>query len=277
MATLKDKTIVITGASRGIGRAIALRCAQDGANLVLAAKSLEPHPKLPGTLLTVAEEVKKAGGNPLVVQTDVRDEAQVKAMAEKAATEFGTIHAVVNNAGAIWLQDTANTPMKRFDLMFGVNVRAAFMCVQACLPWLEKAGAEGGAHILNLSPPISLKDKWFENHVAYTASKFSMTMMALGQAAELREKNIAANTLWPKTAIWTAAVAWLMGEEAKANSRKPDIMADAAHEILLSKPSELTGQMLVDEDFLKTRGVTDFEPYAYEPGAELIGDLFVET
>lgn len=273
MSTLKGRTIVITGASRGIGRAIALKCAKDGANIVIAAKTADPHPKLAGTIFTVAKEVEEVGGQALALQVDVREPEQINHMVQQAAQRFGGIDVLINNAGAIKLTTTDATPVKAFDLMMSINVRATFLCSQACLPYLEKSNA---AHIINLSPPINLKPKWLENHVAYTISKFGMSMCTIGMAAEFRDRKIAVNSLWPRTAIDTAAITMLMGDEAARNCRKPDIMADAAYALLTLSPTEVTGEHLLDEDFLRTRGVTNFEQYACVPGETLYPDFYVD-
>ena len=269
--SLKDKTILITGASRGIGRAIALRCAQDGANLVLAAKSVTEG-KLPGTIHSVAEEVVAAGGKALAIQVDVRDEAQVESMVAKTVDEFGRLDALINNAGAINLTPLSTTPPKRMDLMLDINQRAVLLCSHFCIPRLKEAG---GGHIINLSPPISLKPKWFGNHVAYTISKYGMSMATIGLAEELRENKIAVNSLWPRTIIATAAINWLMGEDGMKNSRTPEIMADAAYEILCSD-AEVTGNHFIDEALLKDRGCTDFKKYSNNPDEEPMLDLFVD-
>ena len=271
--TLKNKTIVITGASRGIGREMALRFAREGANIVIAAKSSVPHPKLPGTIFTVAEEVEKAGGKALPIKVDVKEELEVQAMAVAAMKEFGGIDALVNNAGAIALSPVTETSMKRYDLMQDTNVRAAFLCAQACLPFLTKSP---NPHILNLSPPISLDPKWLAGHVAYTLSKYGMSLVTLGMAEEFRKMGIAVNSLWPRTLIATAAVKFVMGEEGMKASRLPAIMADAAYAILISPSRELTGKHLLDEDFLRTKGMSDFSGYHAVPGAKLRNDLYVE-
>lgn len=270
---LHAKTILITGASRGIGREMALRFAADGANLILGAKTLEPDPRLPGTLLEVAKEVEKAGGRAVPVKVDVRDEAQVHAMVEKGAAEFGGIDALVNNAGAIFLAGTAETPMKRFDLMHQVNTRAVFLCTQACLPYLKKAG---GGHVINLSPPFSTDPKWYAGHLGYSLSKYGMTLCTIGMAEEFRAFGISVNSLWPRKIIGTAATRMLLGDRGMIAARLPAIMADAAYEILITAPDKLTGETLIDEDFLKTRGVKNFDRYAAQPGVEALPDLFVE-
>ncbi|MES2504996.1 MAG: NAD(P)-dependent oxidoreductase [Myxococcota bacterium] len=273
MKTLKNHTIFITGASRGIGREIALRCARDGANIVIAAKSAEPHAKLPGTIFSVAKEVEEAGGKALPLQLDVRDTDQIAQVVQKAAIHFGGIDVLVNNAGAIRLTSTDATPAKSFDLMMGVNARATFFCSQACLPYLEKSQ---NAHILNLSPPITFEPKWLQNNLAYTMTKYGMSLCTVGMAAEFRDKRISVNSLWPRTAIWTAAIDMLMGEDAMNKSRKPAIVSDAAHALFLTPGGEITGQWLIDDDFLKSQGITDFDQYACVPGTtDLIPDFFV--
>jgi citronellol/citronellal dehydrogenase len=279
MASLKDKTIFITGASRGIGREIALRCARDGANIVVTAKTAEPHASLPGTIHSVAAEVEAAGGKALALQLDVRDETAIAAAVVEAARVFGGIDILVNNASAIMLTGTAATPMRRFDLMQGVNTRGTFACSQACLPYLEKSAAAGrNPHILTLSPPISLKPRWFKDHVAYTISKYGMSMCTLGMAEEFRALGIAVNSLWPRTTIATAAIAVNFPEAILKASRKPAIMADAAYAIFNrdSRSAGATGNFYLDEAVLREAGVTDFEPYAVTPGAKLYTDLYLE-
>lgn len=269
--SLKNRTIIITGASRGIGRSIALRCAKDGANIVLAAKSVEEG-KLPGTIYSVAEEVEKAGGKALPLQIDVREPEMVEMMVKETVKRFGSLHALINNAGAINLTPLEATPPKRMDLMLDINMRAVLMCSHFCIPELKKSG---GGHIISLSPPLSFDPKWYGNHVTYTISKYGMSMATIGLAEELREAKIAVNSLWPKTLIATAAVNWLMGDDGIKQSRTPEIMADAAYEILKSGP-ELSGKMLIDESFLRERGYTDFKKYQNDPTTEPMLDLFVE-
>ncbi len=271
--SLKGKTIFITGASRGIGREIALRCARDGANVVLAAKTVDPHPTLAGTIHGVAQEVEGAGGRALPLKVDVRDENAVRAAVERTVAAFGGIDILVNNASAIMLTGTLETPMKRFDLMFGVNVRGTFACSQACIPHLMKAG---NPHILNLSPPLSIDAKWFKNHTAYTMSKYGMSMCTLGMSAELAEHGIAVNSLWPRTTIATAAIEVNFPAEILRASRKPAIMADAAHAIFNRDSRRHTGMFYVDEAVLREEGMTQFEHYAVTPGARLYSDLFLE-
>lgn len=270
---LKGKTLFITGASRGIGLAIALRAARDGANISIAAKTTEPHPRLPGTIFTAAEEIEKAGGKALPCVVDIRDEAQIaQAVAQTVAT-FGGIDILVNNASAISLTGTVETPMKRYDLMHSVNVRGTFACSQACIPHLAKSS---NPHILNNSPPLNIEARWFAPHVAYTMSKFGMSLCVLGMAEELRDQGIAVNALWPRTVIATAAVKNLLGgDETLRGSRKPEIMADAAHAILTKPSRQFTGKFCIDEEVLRQAGTTDFSKYQLMPGAELLPDFFI--
>ncbi len=273
MNTLSNRTVFITGASRGIGEAIAVKAAADGANVVIAAKSDRPHPKLPGTIHSVAEAVEAAGGRALPIKLDIRDEEAVAAAMGQAAGHFGGIDVLVNNASAIYLAGTADVPMKRFDLMFGVNVRGTFVCSQAALPYLEKSE---NPHILNLSPPLNMSARWFEPHVAYTMAKYGMSMCVLGMAGELRDQGIAVNALWPRTVIATAALAMLGGEVRPGNCRKPEIMADAAHWILTRPSGEVTGEFFIDDEALARAGITDLDGYAVEPGQWLHPDLFLD-
>ncbi len=272
MPSLKGKTVFITGASRGIGREIALRCARDGAHVVVTGKTAEPHAKLPGTIHTVCDEIVKAGGQGLAIQLDVRDEDAVEAAIDRAAGHFGGIDVLVNNASAIMLAGTRNTPVKRFDLMLGVNVRATFAASRACIPHLEKSS---NAHILTLSPPLNIDARWFKDHVAYTISKYGMSMCTLGMAAELKGAGIAVNSLWPRTTIATAAIEFNFPKAVLDASRKPAIMADAAHAILTRDAKSCTGNFFIDEDVLREAGVTDFDAYACRPGVPLFTDLFV--
>lgn len=277
MAGLKGKTLFITGASRGIGREIAIRCGRDGANVVIAAKTTDPHPRLAGTIHSAAQDVTAAGGEALALQLDVRDENAVHAAVERAAAHFGGIDIVVNNASAIMLTGTAATSMKRFDLMFGVNVRGTYACSQACLPYLVKSANAGrNPHILNLSPPLNLQSHWFKDHVAYSMSKYGMSMCTLGMAAEFRTQGVAVNSLWPRTAIATAAIEVHFPPEILKASRKPAIMAEAAHAIFNRDSRVATGNFYVDETVLREEGVTDFEHYAVTPGTKLYTDLFFE-
>jgi len=274
MASLAGKTLFITGASRGIGKAIALRAARDGANVVIAAKTAEPHPKLPGTIYTAAEEIEAAGGRALPVVVDVRFEEQVAAAVEQAVAAYGGIDALVNNASAISLTSTVKTEMKRFDLMHQVNTRGTFLCSKLCIPHLKRAD---NPHILNLSPPLNMNPRWFKNHVAYTMAKYGMSMCVLGMAEELRSAGIAVNALWPRTTIATAAVQNLLGGDAMVRcSRTPEIVADAAHAVLTKPSRELTGQFLIDEEVLVGEGVTDLTAYAVDPTQSLMTDLFLD-
>ena len=248
MANLQGKTLFITGASRGIGKAIALRAAADGANIAIAAKTAEPHPKLPGTIHSAAAEIEAAGGRALPLQVDIRDEAQIQAAVERTVATFGGIDILINNASAINLTGTLETPMKRFDLMLGVNTRGTFACSQACIPHLRKAA---NPHILNLSPPLNLDPKWFEHHVAYTMAKYGMSLCVLGMAEEFKADGIAVNALWPRTVIATAALAMLGGLTPPENCRKPEIMADAAHVILTRDSRGRTGNFYIDDEVLR--------------------------
>jgi citronellol/citronellal dehydrogenase len=273
MRTLEGRTLFITGASRGIGREIALRAAKDGARVAVVAKTSEPHPKLPGTIHSVAAEIEAAGGKALPLQLDVRDENAIADAVRRTAEAFGGIDILVNNASAISLTPTLQTPAKRFDLMFGVNVRATFLCSQACIPHLKKSS---NAHILTLSPPLGMRPKWFAGHVAYTMSKYGMSMCTLGMAEELRADGIAVNSLWPRTTIATAAVEVHFPPAILRASRHAAIMADAAHSILTSDARTNTGNFYVDEDVLRKNGIEDFERYAVTPGVAPFRDLFVE-
>lgn len=270
--SLAGRTVFITGASRGIGRAIALRCARDGARVVITGKTDAPHPTLSGTIHSVAAEVHAAGGEALAIQLDVRDQDAVSTAVEQAARRFGGIDVLVNNASAISLTSTAATPLKRWDLMHQVNVRGTFACAQACLPWLERSP---NPHILTLSPPLNLKPRWFRDHVAYSVSKYGMSLCTLGFAAEFAARGIAANSLWPRTTIATAAVEVYFPEAVSA-SRTPRIMADAAWWVLTQPATQCTGNFFVDEEVLRAAGVTDFSVYAVTPGAPLAADLFLD-
>jgi len=272
MSSLAGKTLFITGASRGIGLAIARRAARDGANIVIAAKSAVPNPKLPGTIHTAAADIEAAGGRALALQVDIRDEAEVVAAAAQAAEHFGGIDIVVNNASAIWLAGTEGTPMKRFDLMHQVNTRGTFLVTQACLPYLKKAA---NPHVLMLSPPPSLDPKWFAPHTAYTIAKMGMSLCVLGMSPEFAPLGIAVNALWPRTVIATAAIAMIDGVKAE-HCRKPEIVADAAHAMLTRPARDYTGHFAIDDEVLRETGVTDFGQYAVRPGADLLPDLFLE-
>ena len=271
--SLQGKTLFITGASRGIGREIALKAAAEGANIVIAAKSAEAHPKLPGTIHTVAAEVEAAGGKALALQLDVRDENAVKAAMAQAAGHFGTIDALINNAGAIRLVGVEHLDPKRFDLMHQINTRAVMVCSQAALPYLK----DSQGHILSLSPPLNLDPKWFANYGPYTTTKYGMSMLTLGMSEEFRKYGISVNSLWPKTVIATAAIEFEAGGPAVMKAaRLPAIMADAACAILASRERSITGRLLIDEDFLREQGQSDFEQYRYDPNGKLMTDLFVE-
>ncbi len=272
MADLTGKTLFITGASRGIGKAIALRAARDGANIAIAAKTVVPHPKLPGTIFTAAAEIEEAGGRALAIRTDIRDEEQVAAALEQAAGELGGIDILVNNASAIFLAPAEATPMKRYDLMQAVNARGTFLCSKLAVPYLERAE---NPHILTLSPPLNLKPKWFAGHTAYTMAKYGMSMTVLGLAEELRAAGIAVNALWPATAIDTAALRMLGGVVTPEQTRTPEIVADAAHAILTRPSREHTGHFHVDEEVLRAEGVDDLDRYAVEPGHALYPDFFL--
>ena len=275
--TLAGKRIFITGGSRGIGLAIALRAAADGASIAIAAKTSDPNPKLPGTIHTAAAEIEAAGGKALAIQCDLRDELQIEAAVNQAAEAFGGIDILVNNASAINLTRTDATPAKRFDLMFDVNVRGTFLTSQAALPHLRKSGAEGrNPHILNLSPPLSMKPVWFKNHVAYTMAKYGMSMCVLGMAEEFKRDGIAVNALWPRTVIDTAALQMIPDIDALAG-RKPEILADAAYIIFNRPAAECTGNFFVDDELLASEGITDLEKYSVTPGTkDFLYDFFLD-
>jgi len=271
--SLAGKTLFITGASRGIGLAIALRAARDGANIAIAAKTAEPHPRLSGTIYTAAEEIERAGGKALPLVVDVRDEAVVRDALDRTAARFGGVDIVVNNASAISLTPVADTDMKRFDLMHQINARGTFVVSKWAIPHLEKAA---NPHILMISPPLDMQEKWFAPHTAYSMSKFGMSLVVLGLAGELRSRNIAVNALWPRTVIATAAIQNLLGGDARMRqARKPEIMADAAHAVFCKPARELTGRFLIDDNFLAECGVTDFERYRIDPAQPLARDFFV--
>jgi len=275
--SLKGKTLFITGASRGIGLAIAKRAAADGANIAIAAKTTEPHPKLPGTIYSAAEEVEKAGGRALPLVCDIRDEQSVKDAVAATAEKFGGIDICVNNASAISLTDTLNTPMKRFDLMFGVDVRGTFMSSQICVPHLIESAKKGRhPHILNLAPPLNLDPKWFQYHTAYTMAKYGMSMCVIGMAAEFRDRGVAVNGLWPRTIIATAALQVIPGAVWQ-KGRTPEIMADAARVVLSKQNCEWTGKIHIDDEVLASAGITDLSGYAATPGnTSYYPDLFLD-
>jgi citronellol/citronellal dehydrogenase len=275
--SLQGKTLFVSGASRGIGLAIALRAARDGANVAIAAKSDRPHPKLPGTIHSAAADIEAAGGKALAMQVDIRDENLVADAAKRCADRFGGIDILVNNASAISLTGTAETPMKRFDLMFGVNVRGTFVCSQACLPYLKQSAQAGrNPHILNLSPPLNMKAHWFAPHVAYTMAKYGMSMCVLGMAQEFKSDGIAVNALWPRTVIATAALNVIAMADPKLG-RTPEIMADAAHAILTKDAKTCTGNFFIDDEVLRSEGVTDLDQYAVTPGnKEFLPDFFLD-
>ncbi len=274
--SLKGKTIFISGGSRGIGLAIVKRAAADGANVAIAAKTVEPNPKLPGTIHSAAAEIEEAGGKALALACDIRDEEQVVAAARKTAETFGGIDILINNASAINLTPTEATPIRRFDLMFGVNVRGTFLCTQACLPYLKQsAERKRNPHILTLSPPLNMNPRWFAPHVAYTMAKYGMSMCVLGHAAEFRPYGIAVNALWPRTVIQTAALQMIPGVKPE-HCRTPQIVADAAYQVLISDSATNTGNFFIDDEVLKQAGVTDFSKYSVVPGSrELVPDLFL--
>ena len=271
--SLKSKTLFVTGASRGIGLAIALRCARDGANVAIAAKTTEPHPKLSGTIHTAAEDIEKAGGRALPLVVDVRDETAVKGAIERTAERFGGLDIVVNNASAISLTTTPQTDMKRFDLMHGINTRGTYLVSKYAIPHLERAE---NPHILMLSPPLDMQERWFAPHLAYSLAKYGMSLCVLGLAGELRDRGIAVNALWPRTTIATAAIRNILGgEELMRASRSPEILADAAYAIFNKPSREFTGRFLIDDSFLAAEGVTDFERYRVDPSVPLAPDFFV--
>ena len=272
MSNLRNKTIFITGATRGIGREIALRFARDGANVVVTGKTAEPNPKMAGTIHSTARQVEEAGGRAIALQLDVRDENAVAAAVKAAADEFGGIDILVNNASALSITGTMATPAKRYDLMNQINARGTFICSQACIPYLSKSS---NPHILTLSPPLNLNPKWFKEHVAYTMAKYGMSMCTLGMSAEFADQGIAVNSLWPRTTIATAAVE-VFFPQALAGSRKPAIMADAAHAIVVGDSRSVTGHFFIDEEVLRAKGVTDFAPYSVTPGARLFPDIFLD-
>ena len=282
MSNLKGKTLFISGGSRGIGLAIALRAARDGANIAIAAKTTEPNPKLPGTIFSAAHDIETvgagSGAKALPLVCDIRDEAAVHAAVAETVRTFGGIDILINNASAISLTGTLTTPMKRFDLMWSINVRGTFLCSQACLPHLQKAAAAGrNPHILTLAPPLNMNPRWFKDHVAYTMAKYGMSMCVLGMAEEFRAQGIGINALWPRTVIATAAIAMIPGASTQTTRmRTPEIMADAAHAVLTRDAKTTTGNFFLDDEVLEETGITDFGRYAVKPGARLIPDLFLD-
>ncbi len=279
MKNLTDKTIFITGSSRGIGREIAIECGKQGANVVIAAKSAEPHPKLPGTIHTVAAEVEAAGGQALAIQLDVRDEAGVKAAMQQAVAAFGGIDVLVNNASAISLTSLQDTDIKRFDLIHEINTRGSLVCAKAAMPYLiDSKNKQQQAHIITLSPPLNMASHWLKPFIPYTMSKYGMTLLTLGLAEELREQGVSCSTLWPQTAIATAAVEFALDANLLKQSRTPKIMADAALAVISCDDMTYTGQTLVDESLLRTLGTEDFDVYKYDPSAtKLMRDLYLDT
>ena len=273
MPDLQGRTLFITGASRGIGKAIGLRAARDGANVVVAAKTAAPHPTLPGTIYTAAEEMQRAGGRALPVLMNVRDETQIARAVELAAGEFGGIDILVNNASALYLTGTRDTPAKRFDLMHNVAARGTFLCTQHCLPHLERST---NPHVLNIAPPLNFEARWFQPHLAYSLAKYGMSLCVLGMAEEFRAQGVAVNALWPRTVIYTAAVAMLQGMVKPENCRTSEIVADAAHAILTRDSRTCSGHFFIDEEILQEEGVTDFSPYAVDPNGRLLPDLFLD-
>ncbi|XP_023288912.1 hydroxysteroid dehydrogenase-like protein 2 [Orussus abietinus] len=272
---LAGRTIFITGGSRGIGKSIALKAAKDGANIVIAAKTAKQHPKLPGTIYSAAREIEEAGGAALPCVVDVRDESQVILAVQEAVNKFGGIDVLINNASAISLTNTLTTEMKKYDLMNDVNARGTFLVSKTCIPYLKKST---NPHIVNISPPLNLNPFWFKNHVAYTMSKYGMSMCVLGMADEFKEDGIAVNAVWPRTAIYTAAIEMLTGPNSGSISRKPEIMADAVYSLICKNSKSLTGQFLIDEDILRREGITDFSTYAFDPANQdnLMTDFFLD-
>ena len=273
MSSFKDKAVVISGGSRGVGLEIAKTLGKDGAKIAILAKTTEPHPKLPGTIYTAAKEIEEVGGSALPLICDIRFEDQVQESIEKVKKEFGGVDICINNASAIHLSDTVNTPMKRYDLMHNINVRGTFLLSKSCIPHLKDSN---NPHILTLSPPLDIDKKWFGRTLAYTTAKYGMTLIAHGLSEELKELRIASNTLWPRTTIDTAAIRNVVGSEIVDGSRKPTIYADAAYAILKRDSKECTGNFFLDQDVLEEEGVTDFEQYAVKPGATLFSDFFVD-
>lgn len=273
MTYFKNKTVIMSGGSRGVGLEIAKALGKDGANIAILAKTTEPHPTLPGTIFTAADEIEEVGGTALPIVCDIRYEDQVEAAVEETVNKFGGIDICINNASAIHLTDTVNTPMKRYDLMHNINVRGTFMLSQKCIPHLIKGD---NSHILTLSPPLDIARKWFGMTLAYTTAKYGMSLVAHGLAEELGKHNVASNCLWPRTSLDTAAVRNVIGEELVKGSRKPSIYADAAYAVLKKDSSSCTGNFFLDQDVLEEEGVTDFDQYAIDPEAKLVSDFFVD-
>ena len=273
MTYFKNKTVIMSGGSRGVGLEIAKALGKDGANIAILAKTTEPHPTLPGTIFTAADEIEEVGGTALPIVCDIRYEDQVEAAVEETVNKFGGIDICINNASAIHLTDTVNTPMKRYDLMHNINVRGTFMLSQKCIPHLIKGD---NSHILTLSPPLDIARKWFGMTLAYTTAKYGMSLVAHGLAEELGKHNVASNCLWPRTSLDTAAVRNVIGEELVKGSRKPSIYADAAYAVLKRDSSSCTGNFFLDQDVLEEEGVTDFDQYAIDPEAKLVSDFFVD-
>jgi len=273
MTYFKNKTVIMSGGSRGVGLEIAKALGRDGANIAILAKTTEPHPTLPGTIFTAAKEIEEVGGTALPIVCDIRYEEQVEAAVEEAASKFGGIDICINNASAIHLTDTINTPMKRYDLMHNINVRGTFMLSQKCIPHLIKGD---NSHILTLSPPLDISRKWFGITLAYTTAKYGMSLVAHGLAEELGKQNVASNCLWPRTSLDTAAVRNVIGEELVKGSRKPSIYADAAYAVLKRDSSTCTGNFFLDQDVLEEEGITDFDQYAIDTEATLVSDFFVD-
>ena len=273
MTYFKNKTVIMSGGSRGVGLEIAKALGKDGANIAILAKTTEPHPTLPGTIFTAADEIEEVGGTALPIVCDIRYEDQVEAAVEETVNKFGGIDICINNASAIHLTDTVNTPMKRYDLMHNINVRGTFMLSQKCIPHLIKGD---NSHILTLSPPLDIARKWFGMTLAYTTAKYGMSLVAHGLAEELEKHNVASNCLWPRTSLDTAAVRNVIGEELVKGSRKPSIYADAAYAVLKRDSSSCTGNFFLDQDVLEEEGVTDFDQYAIDPEAKLVSDFFVD-
>ena len=272
LSNFKNRTIFITGATRGIGKAIALKLAQEGANIVIAAKTIKPHPKLPGTIFDAAAEIESAGGTALPIRTDIRDENQINEAVQQTINKFGSIDALINNASAISLTGTLETPMKKFDLMFGINIRGTYAVSQACLPYLLKST---NPHILNIASPVNLNPKWFQEHTAYTIAKYGMSMCVIGMSEEFKNDGLAVNALWPKTIIDTAALRLVPGVDSEA-SRDASIMADAAYSILSKDSKTCSGNFFLDEEVLVSDGVTDFSNYMVNPNKTPIPDLFLD-